>query len=47
MSVSTPVGARQRLDKQASEAMNTHPGVGELLDAVFSMPSVSYQILSM
>jgi hypothetical protein len=36
---------RQRLGKHVPAAMNTH-ATTELLDAVFSMRSVSYQILS-
>jgi hypothetical protein len=37
---------RQRLSKQVSAATNTYVKT-ELLDAVFSMRSVSYQILNM
>jgi hypothetical protein len=39
--------ARQRLGKHISAATNTHATIYELLDAVFSMRSVSYQILNM
>jgi hypothetical protein len=36
----------QRLGKRVPTATNTHAGI-KLLDAVFSMRSVSYQILNM
>jgi hypothetical protein len=41
------IAARQRLGKQIPKLTNTHATVEELLDAVFSMRSVSYQILNM
>jgi hypothetical protein len=41
-----PNVARQRLDKHVLAASNTH-ATTELFDAVFSMRSVSYQILNM
>jgi hypothetical protein len=37
--------ARQGLGKLLTAATNTHPTIEELLDAVISMRSVSYQIL--
>jgi hypothetical protein len=40
------VDARQRIDKYFPAATNTHATI-ELLDVVFSMRSVSYQILNM
>jgi hypothetical protein len=39
--------ARQRLGEYFPAARNTHATIVELLDAVFSMQSVSYQILNM
>jgi hypothetical protein len=38
--------ARQRLGKQVPAARNTHATIKEVLDTVFSMQVVSYQILS-
>jgi hypothetical protein len=35
--------ARQRIGKKVTVAMNTHETIEELLDASFSMRSVSYQ----
>jgi hypothetical protein len=35
--------ARQRLSKNVTAAKNTHATIEELLEASFSMPSVSYQ----
>jgi hypothetical protein len=42
-----PIVATQRLGKHVPVAMNTHAKIEELLDAVFSLRSVPYQILSM
>jgi hypothetical protein len=39
--------ARQRLGKHVQAATNAHATTEELLDAVFSMQSGSYQILNM
>jgi hypothetical protein len=36
----------QQLDKHVSEATNTYTTIEETLDAVFSMRSVSHQIVS-
>jgi hypothetical protein len=44
MSVYPPIVARQRLGKHLPAAMNSQATMEELLDAVFSMRSVSYQI---
>jgi hypothetical protein len=41
------VVARQRLGNHFPAATNTHATVEELMDVVFSMRSVSYQILNM
>jgi hypothetical protein len=38
-----PIVARQRLDKNVTEANNTHATIKELLDASFSVWSESYQ----
>jgi hypothetical protein len=38
-----PVVARQRLDKNVSATINTDAAIEEMLDAFFSMRSVSYQ----
>jgi hypothetical protein len=38
-----PIVARQRLGKNVTAATNTHAKIEELLEASFSMPSVSYQ----
>jgi hypothetical protein len=38
-----PVIARQWLGKNVTTAMNTHTAIEELLDASFSMQSLSYQ----
>jgi hypothetical protein len=38
-----PIVARRRLDKNVTAATNTHATIEELLDASFSMLSVSYQ----
>jgi hypothetical protein len=38
-----PIVARQRLGKNSTAATNTHATIEELLDASFSMRSVSYQ----
>jgi hypothetical protein len=38
-----PVSARQRLDKNITAATNTQATIEELLDASFSMRSVSFQ----
>jgi hypothetical protein len=38
---------RQRLGKHFPAATNTHATVEELLDAVFSMWSLSFQVLNM
>jgi hypothetical protein len=35
--------ARQQLSKNVTAAMNTHATIEELLDALFSMRSISYQ----
>jgi hypothetical protein len=45
--VSVPNVTRQRLGNIVPVARNTHETTEELLDAVFSMRSVSYQILCM
>jgi hypothetical protein len=37
------IAARQRLDNNVSAATNTHAAIEELLDASFSVRSVSYQ----
>jgi hypothetical protein len=42
----TAVG-RQRLDENFRKATDTHPKIEDLLDAVFSVPSISYEMLSM
>jgi hypothetical protein len=42
-----PNVARQRLGKHVLVAKNAHEAMRELLDAVFTMQSVSYQILNM
>jgi hypothetical protein len=39
-----PIVARQRLSINVTVAMNTHPKIEELLDASFSVRSVSYQM---
>jgi hypothetical protein len=39
----SPTVARQRLGKNVTAATNTHATIEELLDASFSMQSVSYQ----
>jgi hypothetical protein len=36
--------ARQQLGKHISAAMNTHATIEEVLDSVFSVGSMSYQI---
>jgi hypothetical protein len=41
------VVARQRLGKQVPAATNRRATIEELMDAVFSMRAVSYEILSM
>jgi hypothetical protein len=41
--VYSPIVARQSISKKVTEATNTHPAIEELLDASFSMRSVSYQ----
>jgi hypothetical protein len=41
-----PIVATQRLGKYVSAATNTHATIEELLDAMFSMRPVSYQILN-
>jgi hypothetical protein len=38
--------ARQWLDKHVPAVTNTYATIEELLDAVFSMQSVSYQIIN-
>jgi hypothetical protein len=43
----TLIVVRQRLGKHAPAATITHTTIEELLDAVFSLRSVSYQILNM
>jgi hypothetical protein len=42
VSVGPPIVTRQRLGKYVPAATNTRATGEELLDAVFSMPSVSY-----
>jgi hypothetical protein len=41
------VVARHWLDKHVPAAMNTHATIEELLDVVFSMWSLSHQMLNM
>jgi hypothetical protein len=47
MFVYSPIIAMQRLGKYVSTAMNTHATIEIPLDVMFSMRSVSYQILNM
>lgn len=45
MLVFPPNDARQRLRKIIPPATNTHARIAELLDAMFSMRSVSYKVI--
>jgi hypothetical protein len=45
VSIYLPIVARQRLGKHVPTAMNTHVTIEELLDAVFSVPSVSQHVI--
>jgi hypothetical protein len=46
MSAYPPIVDRQWIDKQVPASMNTDATIAEVLDAVFSIRSVSYQILN-
>jgi hypothetical protein len=43
--VPPPNDATQQLDKHIPAATNTHETVAEILNAMFSVPSLSYQML--